>query len=395
VRPKESSAIQVKLRRVLLIAGWLGLLLLSVGYRSLSAQIATPATATATAIPTTAPTTAIQLAGAEPAYLGAVTTATAKGATIQQIVPDSPAAQAGLQIGDVIQSVDGQPVTMQTPLSALLIPHVPGDLTLFVIVRGGTTATIPVTLGSRPASLATDAPLNSSGGSTSAGGYLGIGLAALNPGFQVAKVASGSGAYKAGIKVDDLITAMDSQTITSVKQAHAIIASHAPGTTMQIALLRGDQPLTVTATLSSVPGATTSTPTITSTSVSTAAATLAASGTATSTASPATIAPSSTPPGVRLGVTYNVLTAGLATARGLAVTDGALITSVVPGSPADIAGIKVGDVVTAVDGQPIDVEHPLSSRTSGYHDGDTFILTIARAGQTLKISVTLAVSGSA
>ena len=385
---------------ILLIAA----VLISIDTRSLAAQTVSPTPIAANGTPTRVSTNAAtpastapaavnaanstpinsgQIPGGQDVYLGAVTTATATGAAVQQVLDGSPAAQAGLLPGDVIQAVDSQAVTLQMPLSALLAPHLPGDLVLFVIVRKGVTNTLPVTLGIRPASAATETPFVPGSNGTPAGGYLGIGLAAVQPGFQIVKVDPGSGAAQAGIKVGDMVVSMDGQPINSTAQARALIGTHAPGTTMHISIQRGTQTLTITATLGSVPGAATPTSPASSTPTSMPTGATTASPTATST------------PGVRLGVTYDVLTAGLATARSLSVTSGALITSVAPGSPADIAGIKVGDVITAVDDNPVDIQHPLSSRISGYHDGDTFVLTVTRADQTLKVSVTLSVSGSA
>jgi hypothetical protein len=52
----------------------------------------------------------------------------------------------------------------------------------------------------------------------------------------------------------------------------------------------------------------------------------------------------------RLGVTLQDLSAPLASSFGLASPSGALVASVVPGSAAEKAGLKSGDVITAVDG---------------------------------------------
>lgn len=81
-------------------------------------------------------------------------------------------------------------------------------------------------------------------------------------------------------------------------------------------------------------------------------------------------------------------------------TPGAFFTSVVPGSPADKAGLQPlklnaraqrisGDIVTEVDGKRIinfsEFQYAVRSR----QPGDTVTLTVLRGGQTLKIKVTL------
>jgi serine protease Do len=63
----------------------------------------------------------------------------------------------------------------------------------------------------------------------------------------------------------------------------------------------------------------------------------------------------------RLGVTVQDLNQGLADSFGLKQPDGALIANVSPGSAAAKAGLKSGDVVTAVDGKPVRRSGSLSS----------------------------------
>lgn len=68
---------------------------------------------------------------------------------------------------------------------------------------------------------------------------------------------------------------------------------------------------------------------------------------------------------------------------------GALVTQVVPGSPAERTGIQVGDMITAVDGVSLE-EASLAELIGRYRPGDTVTLAIWRAGRDLEISVTLA-----
>ena len=53
---------------------------------------------------------------------------------------------------------------------------------------------------------------------------------------------------------------------------------------------------------------------------------------------------------LNLGITYLPLTPRLAAYYGLGVASGALVTKVMPGSPADRAGIKAGDVIISFNG---------------------------------------------
>jgi S1-C subfamily serine protease len=69
-------------------------------------------------------------------------------------------------------------------------------------------------------------------------------------------------------------------------------------------------------------------------------------------------------------------------------TAGAQIASVKSGSPADKAGLKAGDVVTAIDGKSVTGSDDLTALVATYKPGDTAKLTVKRIGSTQTISVT-------
>ncbi|MEO8124946.1 MAG: Do family serine endopeptidase [Burkholderiales bacterium] len=80
----------------------------------------------------------------------------------------------------------------------------------------------------------------------------------------------------------------------------------------------------------------------------------------------------------RLGVTIQDLNQALAQSFGLDKPDGALVASVTPGSAAAVAGLKAGDVVTEVNGEPIVGSGSLSSRIGLATPGDKVKLTVWR-----------------
>lgn len=88
-----------------------------------------------------------------------------------------------------------------------------------------------------------------------------------------------------------------------------------------------------------------------------------------------------------LGVTYQQLDETAAAANGLVV--GAWVTDVTAGSPADRAGIRVHDVVTKVNDQSIDDNHPLKDVLRQYAPGTKVSVTIYRGGHTQTLQVTL------
>jgi S1-C subfamily serine protease len=70
------------------------------------------------------------------------------GAEIVSVEDGSAAADAGLQVGDVITAVGDRPVTSSTELTAAVRSHAPGSTVQLTVQRGDRTSTTEVTLGS-------------------------------------------------------------------------------------------------------------------------------------------------------------------------------------------------------------------------------------------------------
>jgi serine protease Do len=91
-----------------------------------------------------------------------------------------------------------------------------------------------------------------------------------------------------------------------------------------------------------------------------------------------------------LGVTVQGINSDLAGSLGLSGVKGALVSAVSDGSPAEKAGIKRGDVITAVDGQAVKDSNSLRNTVSRLQPGSTVSLTLFRGGQEKQVSVRLA-----
>jgi serine protease Do len=97
-----------------------------------------------------------------------------------------------------------------------------------------------------------------------------------------------------------------------------------------------------------------------------------------------------------LGVRYITLTDDYAAEYDLPVKRGAYIlpsnsgqASIIPGSPADKAGVREEDIITKVDGTAIDDRNNLTSLIGQKSVGDTVSLTIVREGKETSVDVTL------
>ncbi len=73
------------------------------------------------------------------------------GAVVRQVLPDAPAGQTGLRVGDLITAVDGAAVNSAADLSNIVDGHRPGDTVILSwIDRMGNPRSAPVVLGKGP-----------------------------------------------------------------------------------------------------------------------------------------------------------------------------------------------------------------------------------------------------
>jgi serine protease Do len=90
-----------------------------------------------------------------------------------------------------------------------------------------------------------------------------------------------------------------------------------------------------------------------------------------------------------MGILPQELTPDMAKAFGIPNAHGVAIAQVTPGSPAEKAGLKVGDVITGINGNSIDDVNAFRFQVAGFSPGTTIHLKVARSGQTLDVPVTL------
>ncbi|HEX9293101.1 MAG TPA: Do family serine endopeptidase [Gemmatimonadales bacterium] len=91
-----------------------------------------------------------------------------RGVVVNEFTPpdDSPAKRAGIQEGDVITAVDGQPIESMAQLMQRIGFKKPGDVVQVTVVRkGGVRKTLPVRLTAAPSSQPEEVSSNQDGGS--------------------------------------------------------------------------------------------------------------------------------------------------------------------------------------------------------------------------------------
>jgi S1-C subfamily serine protease len=98
-----------------------------------------------------------------------------------------------------------------------------------------------------------------------------------------------------------------------------------------------------------------------------------------------------------IGVRYTALDLRIARENNLTVSAGAWLVAdgttspIIAGSPAEAAGLKDGDIITAVNETAIDEAHPLQDLLVQYSPGTSITLTVLRNGENMAIIVELGV----
>jgi serine protease Do len=170
------------------------------------------------------------------------------GALVAAVSPGSPAAAAGVQQGDVIREIDGQPVDDSSQLRLRVSMMQPGSTIRLNLLRDGTEKTVSLKLGELPA----DQARASSGGDDAGSNALDgvsvqdldyqtlrqLGLPGSTKGVVVTNVADGSPASEAGLQPGDVIQEVDHAAVTNASDFNRTIRRSA-GHTVLLLVNRG------------------------------------------------------------------------------------------------------------------------------------------------------------
>ncbi|MDE1167996.1 MAG: DegQ family serine endoprotease [Pseudomonas sp.] len=148
------------------------------------------------------------------------------GALVAQVMEDGPAAKGGLQVGDVILSMNGQPIDMSADLPHLVGGLKEGAKANLDVIREGKRKTVTVTVGALPDE---DPELgdNPKAGAERSSNRLGVSVADLTAdqkktldlkgGVLIKDVQDGPAAL-IGLQPGDVITHLNNQAIGSAKE---------------------------------------------------------------------------------------------------------------------------------------------------------------------------------
>jgi len=171
----------------------------------------------------------------------------ARGAIVSDVTTGSPAAAAGLEPGDVVVSLDGQPIENGSDLSRRVASLGPDTGVSMEVVHDGSERMVEATLGTFPD--------EGVAGETSSGegrGYLGIatqsltsdlarrlGVPADTRGAVVVGVEPGGRAEAAGVREGDVIVSVDGQPVTDAASLQAAVERARSAQVMRLRVRRG------------------------------------------------------------------------------------------------------------------------------------------------------------
>ena len=150
------------------------------------------------------------------------------GALVAQVLEDGPAAKSGLQVGDVILSMNGQPIVMSADLPHLVGTLKAGAKAKLEIIRNGKRQNLDVTIGAMPdddADIGTGT--GADGSAERSSNRLGVSVSDLTAeqkkslelkGGVVIKEVQDGPAAMIGLRPGDVISHLNNQAIASAKQ---------------------------------------------------------------------------------------------------------------------------------------------------------------------------------
>lgn len=264
-------------------------------------------------------------------FLGLVAVDAGDRIRVTQLYPDSPAAKAGLQIGDQITAIDGTAISQFDALLDQIREKRPGNAIKLTIVRGDDQKDVEITLTTRPESV----------GGPASSVWLGVSGETRGAKAVLTQINAEGPAAKAKLQTGDAITALDDRPVESFSGLVDAIRGRQAGEKVKLQVVRGSETLTVELQLENRPGR-----------------------------PPAT--------DVYLGIV------------GEDVEGGARLTEITPASPAEKAGLQSGDIVTSVADKPIASYGALSEQIRVRKSGDEMRMTVRRGERTLEVTATLA-----
>lgn len=175
-----------------------------------------------------------------------------KGVLVADVISDSPAEKAGIKPGDVIQAVNGKPVTTPLDLKEAVLSTEIGEKITLVIIREGKKVEVELVTAPKPEKVVeAKAELEEK--------LLGIKVAEITPEFRnryaispeekgvvIIEVESGGPADQVGITAGDVIKGINRERIENLADFNAVMSQIKPGETVLLRIRHGRWSMFVT-----------------------------------------------------------------------------------------------------------------------------------------------------
>jgi membrane-associated protease RseP (regulator of RpoE activity) len=169
-----------------------------------------------------------------------------RGVRVLDVDPSGAAARAGIRPGDLILSLDGQPVSSASELNERVARLGPGSKAPVVVRSRGRELTLTVDFSVRAVEP------NWFPRVPGPRAWLGVELVESDEGVLVTCVVAGGPAAKAGIRQGDILIRLDDQRVPTVPDALHLIGQMAPGTSAEVVVLRDGKESSLTAVMGSL-----------------------------------------------------------------------------------------------------------------------------------------------
>jgi S1-C subfamily serine protease len=286
-----------------------------------------------------------------------------QGVVIGSVVSGGPAARAGMARGDILLAINGQAINNPQELVRYLADSEAGDRVELQVLHGDDRRTLTATLDERDGR-----PYLGVGpcGGLSLEEPLPMPEAITGPGVMVIEVVPESPADEAGLEVGDFILSVDGRELDAESDLAGLMAGYDPGDRVSLEVQSlGQEPREVTATLGEHPEQ---------------------EGVAYL--------------GVRYGPASHI---DLHRFEDLPIpfeerpfrlqpfeegplfmfpegdVEGAVVQRITSDSPAEAAGLKRGDIITAIDGEPVAGPEAVVEAVGEHKPGDSIAFTVYRA----------------